>query len=118
MFMRPPGLRFVAGPRPFKIIAWRLKSPCLRARIGADPTVSLRGGALVVGFEHGEVEEVRGALLVRARVWLKRLGADAIRFSKETLSSAQISIAGTPLTGTIERAFYRAGELGFDVAVE
>ncbi len=113
-----PGLRFAGGRRPFKIIAWRLRSPCLRVRIGADPTVALRGGVLVVGFEHGEVEEVRGAMLVRARVWLKRLGADAIRVSKQTLASARISIAGVPISGTIHDAFYRSGEIGIDLLAE
>jgi len=113
-----PGLRFAGGRRPFKIIAWRIRSPCLRARIGADPTVAVRAGELVVGFEHGEVEEVRGSMLVRARVWLKRLGADAIRFSRQTLASSRITIAGVPIAGTIEDAFYRNGELGVDVLAD
>jgi hypothetical protein len=113
-----PGFRWVRGRRPVKLFAWRLESPCLRARIGADPIVGLRGGKLVVGVEHGEVEEVRGAMLVRARVWMKRIGAEAIRFTRRTIASARISIAGSPLAGRIENAFYRDGELGFDLVAE
>jgi hypothetical protein len=112
-----PGLRWVAGPRPFKIFAWRVKSPCLRARIGADPTVTVSGGRLAVGIEHGEVEEVRGAALVRARVWMKRIGADAIRFTRHTIASARVSIAGTPLGGRIQRAAYRDGIFAVDLVV-
>ena len=113
-----PGLRWVAGPRPFKIFAWRVKSPCLRARIGADPKVTVTDGRLTVGIEHGEVEEVRGAALVRARVWMKRIGADAIRFTRRTVASARISIAGVPLSGRIERAAYRDGTFTVDLVTE
>ena len=112
-----PGLRWVAGPRPFKIFAWRVKSPCLRARIGADPTVTVSGGRLSVGIENGVVEEVRGAALVRARVWMKRIGADAIRFTRHTIASARISIAGTALGGRIERAGYQRGIFAVDLVV-
>ena len=113
-----PGFRWVAGPRPLKIFAWRLKSPCLRARIGADPVVTVTGGQLAVGIEHGQVEKVRGAALVRARVWLKRVGADAIHFTRRTLASARISIAGAPLGGRIQSAAYRNGAFAVDLVTE
>lgn len=113
-----PGLRWAAGPRPFKIVAWRVKSPCLRARIGADPTLRIARGQLIVGIEHGEVEEVRGAALVRARVWMKRIGADAIGFTRHTLASARFTVAGVPLTGHITRAAYRAGAFTIDLAAD
>lgn len=113
-----PGFGWVAGPRPLKIVAWRLKSPCLRARIGADPVVTVTGGQLAVGIEHGEVEAVRGAALVRARVWLKRVGADAIHFTRRTIASARISIAGAPLGGRIQSAGYRNGTFAVDLVAE
>lgn len=113
-----PGFRWVAGPRPLKIFAWRLKSPCLRARIGADPVVTVTGGQLAVGIEHGEVEAVRGAALVRARVWLKRVGEDAIHFTRRTIASARISIAGAPLGGRIQSAAYRNGTFAVDLVAE
>ncbi len=113
-----PGFRWAPGRRPLKIFAWRLKSPCLRARIGADPVVTVTGGQLAVGIEHGEVEAVRGAALVRARVWLKRVGADAIRFTRRTIASARISIAGAPLGGRIQRAAYRNGTFTVDLVAE
>ena len=113
-----PGLRWVAGSRPFKIIAWRLEGPCLRARIGADPVVTVAGGQLSVGIEHGVVEAVRGAALVRARVWMKRFGVDAIRFTRQTVAAARISIAGTSLAGRIQNAGYRNGELAIDLVTE
>ena len=113
-----PGFGWVAGPRPLKIFAWRLKSPCLRARIGADPVVTVTGGQLAVGIEHGEVEAVRGAALVRARVWLKRVGADAIHFTRRTIASARISIAGAPLGGRIQSAAYRNGTFAVDLVAE
>jgi len=113
-----PGLRWVAGTRPFKTFAWRLRGPCLRARIGADPSITVAGGLLAVGIEHGEVEAVRGAALVRARVWMKRWGADAIRFTRHTIASARISIAGRRLTGRIQRASYRDGEFALDLVAD
>lgn len=113
-----PGLAWRAGPRPLKILAWRLRSPCLRLQIGADPRLTVAGGRLTVGIEHGRVEAVRGGALVGARVWMKRIGADAIRFTRHTIASARISIAGTPVTGRIQQAIYRDGEFAIDLAVE
>jgi hypothetical protein len=113
-----PGLRWASGPRPLQIFAWRVKKPCLRARIGSSPLVSLAEGRLVVGIDEGVVEEVRGAALVRARVWTQRIGADAIRFSKKVVSSARVSIAGIPVDGAITDAFYRDGEFGIELIAD
>jgi hypothetical protein len=63
------------------------------------------------------VEEVRGSALVRARVWMKRLGAEAIRFTRSTIASARVSIAGSPLAGRIVRAAYRRGVFAVDLVV-
>jgi hypothetical protein len=110
-----PGLRWVEGGRPLKVYAWRIREPCLRVRVGAEPRLALSGGRLVVGIDSGTVEEVRGSLLVEVAVWLKEIGADAIRFSHQTISSARVSIAGTPVEATIARASIEAGVFGLDL---
>jgi hypothetical protein len=112
-----PGLRWIAGPRPLKILAWRVTEPCLRARVGAEPRLALAGGELVAGIDDGVVEEVRGSLLVEAGAWIKEMGADAIRFSKRAIASARVSVAGVPIEGRVTRAFLLDGTFGVDVAV-
>jgi hypothetical protein len=113
-----PGLRWIAGPRPFKLFAWRLKKPCLRTRIGAEPIVAIKHDKLEVGFDEGVLEEVEGAALVQARVWMKRIGADAIHLSRKTVSSASISIAGAPLVVAVRNAFYRSNTFNIELGLE
>jgi hypothetical protein len=60
---------------------------------------------------------VRGSLVVQATVWMKQLGAEAIRFATEHLASTTITIGGLAVDATIQDAEYRDGEFVVDLAV-
>ncbi|WAS90271.1 hypothetical protein [Nannocystis punicea] len=111
------GVDWRAGERPLKVHAWSTEGTCARLTFGGTPKVGARGGELAVDVADGTLEEVTGALRVRAAVWFSGLGRQTFTISESVADAIEFEILGVDYRARVVAAAVSPAELEFSLAL-
>ncbi|MFN3196859.1 MAG: hypothetical protein ACE366_00385 [Bradymonadia bacterium] len=88
-----PAVEWAGGAKPLKVNVWSAQGACIRARIAADPSVALSKGALDLGVNGVEIEEIIGPpLITDGTAWAKQLWGDSMGKTKASFSTAALGM--------------------------
>ncbi|MDC0723255.1 hypothetical protein [Nannocystis bainbridge] len=112
------GVDWRAGERPLKVHAWSTEGTCARLSFGGTPKAAAeRGGDLAVEVADGTLEEVTGALRVRAAVWFSGLGRQTFALSESVAGAIEFDMLGVDYRARVVTAAVSRSELEFSLAL-
>lgn len=103
--------------RPLAVHVFKESGECSYVRAGLVPILELEKGEFVASYSDREYEVVKGNLLIKLGLWLKRWLAWWSYKSKKVAAKANLSIGGKAVRGRVTRMHLRGNELSADISL-
>lgn len=113
-----PRLQWRSGhKRPLVVHVFRESGECSYVRAGLKPLVKLENGRFVASYTDRQYEVVKGNLLIKLGLWLKRWLAWWSYKSKKVAAKASVSVGGKAVRGEVTRLRLRGNQVSADIAL-